>query len=101
MVTHVITSGRMLVETLTVIQTLDIIAHVLAPLFVGSNYYCKSAGAYPSHLDSNYFSNPLWDGSGCPNGTCCDNTTQPWFYNKLDRTTTSDIEARPKLLNRL
>jgi len=63
-------------------------------MLVLTNYYCESAGADPRNSDNFYFSDPLWDGSGCPTGTCCDNTTQPWFYRELDGTTTSDIEAR-------
>ena len=35
----------------------------------------------------------LWDGAGCVDH-CCDNTTQPWFYCKLNQITQSDIEAR-------
>jgi len=60
--------------------------------FVGLNDYCESAGAYPTEKDFYYFSDPLWDGSGCPTGNCCDNTTQPWFYRELDGTNTSDID---------
>ena len=35
----------------------------------------------------------LWDGAGCIDH-CCDNTTQPWFYQQLNQTTQDDIEAR-------
>jgi len=62
--------------------------------FVGTNYYCESAGADVHDYSNYYFSDVLWDGSGCPSGTCCDDTTQPWFYRELIGTTTSDIKAR-------
>ena len=63
--------------------------------FVGINYYCESgSSAYPSGT-TYYFNDILWDGADCNNeGTCCDNTTQPWFYHQLDRTIQDDIEAR-------
>ncbi|XP_065907266.1 uncharacterized protein [Dysidea avara] len=64
------------------------------PSFVGTNFYCESAGANPRNSDNYYFNDILWDGSGCPTGTCCNDTTQPWFYRELNGTTTSDIEAR-------
>ena len=42
-----------------------------------------------------YFNDTLWDGAGCTGGSsCCDNSTQPWFYRQLDHTTQDDIEAR-------
>ena len=41
-----------------------------------------------------YFNDILWDGAGCLGGTCCDDTTQPWFYHQLNQTIQDDIEAR-------
>ena len=42
-----------------------------------------------------YFNNVLWDGAGCTGGSsCCDDTTQPWFHQQLNKTTQDDIEAR-------
>ena len=43
--------------------------------FVGNNYYCESGSVgYPS-ADTYYFNDALWDGAGCTEGTCCDDTT--------------------------
>ena len=63
------------------------------PSFVGNNYYCESAAP---RLNSRryHFNDPLWDGAGCSEGNCCDDTTQPWFYRQLNQTTQDDIEAR-------
>ena len=63
--------------------------------FVGSNYYCESGSVnHPSSGNNYYFNDTLWDGAGCTGGTCCDDTTQPWFYRQLNQTTQDDIEAR-------
>ena len=64
------------------------------PSYVGTDYYCES-GTYNSLKSSAYyFDDPLWDGSGCIASSCCNNPTQPWFYQELSGTTASDIEAR-------
>ena len=42
----------------------------------------------------------LWDGAGCQVSTCCDDTTQPWFYRQLNQTTQDHIEARICLTGR-
>ena len=62
--------------------------------FVGNNYYCESANVYnhPSYT-TYYFNDTLWDGEGCVDN-CCDDNTQPWFYSQLTQTTQEDIEAR-------
>ena len=66
-----------------------------SPPFVGTNYYCESGVNDNIRNDSAYyFNDPLWDGSGCITSNCCDNLTQPWFYQELSGTTTDDIEAR-------
>ena len=62
--------------------------------FVGSNYYCESATLYGPTYTAYYFNDTLWDGAGCTGGTCCDDTTQPWFYHQLNQITQDDIEAR-------
>ena len=62
------------------------------PSFVGRNYYCESASWY-SPGKAYYFNDTLWDGAGCVDN-CCDDTTQPWFYRQLNKTTQDDIEAR-------
>ena len=60
---------------------------------VGNNYYCESASWYRGNSATYYFNDTLWDGEGCVDN-CCDDTTQPWFYRQLTRTTQDDIEAR-------
>jgi len=68
---------------------------VTSPPFVGTNYYCESGANDNIRNDSAYyFNDPLWDGSGCITSNCCDNPTQPWFYQRLSEVTTDDIEAR-------
>ena len=65
--------------------------------FVCNNYYCESAPRYfidrDSQFSTYYFNDTLWDGAGCIDN-CCDDTTQPWFYCRLNQTTQDDIEAR-------
>ena len=63
-----------------------------SPSFIADNYYCESATLYTPDFNT-YFIDTLWDG-GCIGGTCCDDTTQPWFYRQLNQTTQDDIEAR-------
>ena len=42
-----------------------------------------------------YFLNDtLWDGAGCVDNCCDDDSTQPWFYHQLNHATQDDIEAR-------
>ena len=41
-----------------------------------------------------YFDDAFWDGAGCVGGSCCDDTTQPWFYRQPNEITQDDIEAR-------
>ena len=65
-----------------------------APNFVADNYYCESVPLYGADFDAYFFNDTLWDGAGCTGGTCCNDTTQPWFYHQLNQTTQDDIEAR-------
>ena len=40
-----------------------------------------------------YFSDPLWDGSGCTSGNgCCAQIGMPWFYRKLPLPVAEDFE---------
>ena len=65
------------------------------PSFVGNNYYCESGSVDNPDTGTYYFNDTLWDGAGCTGGSsCCDNTTQPWFYCQLNQITEDDIEAR-------
>ena len=61
--------------------------------FVGNYYYCESGSVSYSRSNVYYFNDTLWDGAGCTD-SCCDDTTQPWFYRQLNQTTRDDIEAR-------
>ena len=64
------------------------------PSFVSNNYYCESGSVGYPDTSKYYFNDILWDGAGCTgNSSCCDNTTQPWFYHQLNYTTQDDIEA--------
>jgi len=66
------------------------------PSFVNSSYYCESGATQDPSSNSYFFTDPLWDGSGCSiTNKCCSNNLQPWFYHNLgNSTTTDDIEAR-------
>ena len=65
------------------------------PSFVGNNYYCESGSVDYPDTSTYYFNDPLWDGAGCTGGSsCCNDTTQPWFYHQLNQITQDDIEAR-------
>ena len=63
------------------------------PSVVANNYYCESATVYTAAFNTYFFNDTLWDGAGCIGGTCCDDTTQPWFYRQLNQITQDDIEA--------
>ena len=65
-----------------------------SPSFVANNYYCETAVLSSLDYNGYFFNDTLWDGAGCIGGTCCDDTTQSWFYRQLNQTTQDDIEAR-------
>ena len=67
------------------------------PSYINGHYYCESGASHPPSSGSKYFfSDPLWDGSGCSykNKCCSRNENQPYFFRKLSSSTTDDIEAR-------
>ena len=65
------------------------------PAFVGNDYYCESGDVGTYDVAPYYLSDPLWDGSGCGNGNgCCARIGMPWFYRKLQITTTENFEVR-------
>ena len=65
------------------------------PSFVNNSYYCESGSVNHPNGPVYYFADILWDGVGCTGGSsCCNDTTQPWFYRQLDHTIQDDIEAR-------
>ena len=61
---------------------------------VGTNYYCESGSIFRPNTGTYLFNDPLWDGAGCTGGTCCNDTTQPWFHHHLNQATQDDIEGR-------
>ena len=70
-------------------------SEVNPPSFLGSNYYCESGTGNSFYHETYYFSDPLWDGSGCSSGnTCCSNNNLPWFQYQLSEMTQDDIEVR-------
>jgi len=65
------------------------------PYYIKNNYYCESGATKNPYPSTYYFTDPLWDGSGCSNkNQCCSKNPQPWFYHNLGYSTTDDIEAR-------
>lgn len=57
------------------------------PSFVGENYYCSS-GATTSASKNHYYTDPLWQGTGCTNfkDNCCADIGLPWFYREFPPT---------------
>ena len=61
------------------------------PPFIGNNYFCDAA--YGTAEDP--YTNPLWDGYGCPaTSTCCKLNNPPWFCTTLPQPTSDDLEVR-------
>ena len=70
---------------------------LVAPSFVGSDYYCETGDNDKTCCDATLYSNdPLWDGQQCPGeeAPCCTHPNMPWFNKTLSETTTEDIELR-------
>ena len=57
------------------------------PLFVGSDYYCESAGSS---------ADVLWDGQQCGGNeiTCCNPPDLPWFCKTFPNPISEDLEVR-------
>ena len=65
------------------------------PPYVGNDYFCDSGYQHNTLPPFLYFTNdPLWDGSGCVRGSCCQFNSPPWFCKDLPEYTTEDIELR-------
>lgn len=65
------------------------------PAFIGQNYFCETGDHDPVHNQTRFYDkDPLWDGKGCVESTCCAFHSPPWFSVKLPRSTTDDIEVR-------
>ena len=61
--------------------------------FVGDNYYCESGNPTDTWQHQLYSNDPLWDGQQCE-GTCCNGTNSPpWFNVQLPAPTTDMIEV--------
>ena len=67
----------------------------VVPPYINNDYFCDSGHRYNANPQYVYFTNdPLWDGSGCVQGTCCQFNSPPWFCKDLPEYTTEDIELR-------
>ena len=65
------------------------------PPYIEDSYFCDSGYGYSNAVPYIYFTNdPLWDGSGCVRGSCCQFNSPPWFCKDLPEYTTEDIELR-------
>ena len=66
------------------------------PSFVGGDYFCDTGSANKYTASQFYGGNPLWDGAGCgPENACCSKQKKsPWFFKKLQSSTSEDIEMR-------
>ena len=64
------------------------------PNFVANNSFCESARDGPRFDKGFFIDDPLWDGMGCANSTCCDINTLPWFIAELETATSDDIDLR-------
>ena len=71
---------------------------IIAPPFVGSDYYCETGNNVNVWTNTNilYSNDTLWDGQQCPGveAPCCTQPNMPWFNKTLSETTTEDIELR-------
>ena len=66
------------------------------PDFVGSDYYCESAGLSEENCNFLYHTDPLWDGLMCEEKelACCTSNSRLPFFRKDVETTMMDIEVR-------
>ena len=66
------------------------------PSFVGDDYFCDTGSANKYADGQFYGGNPLWDGAGCgsENACCSKQNKSPWFFKKLQSSTSEDIEMR-------
>ena len=66
-----------------------------APVFVGNNYYCESGNIGTFSGGTLYSEDALWDGEQClPDNSCCDKTSQPWFFHQLSISVKEHLEVR-------
>ena len=64
--------------------------------FVGTSSFCDTGNPDDDDWLNVFFSeHPLWDGNAnCPESTCCDLHSGPWFHTTLTAPTFSDLEIR-------
>ena len=68
---------------------------VIAPPFIGTDYYCESGTTTSCCAFMIYLNDPLWDGQQCgAESLCCTHPNMPWFIKTLNETTTENIELR-------
>ena len=64
------------------------------PSFVKDHYHCES-GSTDAAWTSIFYSDPLWDGRGCPAGDdCCSTLGAPWFYRHFTEPEKGAVEVR-------
>ena len=66
------------------------------PPYVQNDYFCDSGRHYATTPTPRiyYDNDPLWDGAGCVQGSCCQFNSPPWFCKDLPHPTSEDIELR-------
>ena len=65
--------------------------------YVGNHYYCESGVPAGNGYQIILYPNDiLWDGKQCDGyeGPCCNSSSLPWFYRRLNEQTRDDIEMR-------
>ena len=67
---------------------------VIAPPFIGTDYYCESGATSCCSGITIHLNDPLWDGQQCGESLCCTHPSMPWFIKTLNETTTENIELR-------
>ena len=67
-------------------------SRVTIPPFIGDNYFCEVG--VPSWTGNQFYSEPLWDGTGCTaiGNNCCTFSNPPYFIKQLPTNTSDDIE---------
>ena len=68
---------------------------IIAPPFIGTDYYCESGTTTSCCASITYLNDPLWDGQQCgAESLCCTHPNMPWFIKTLNETTTENLELR-------
>ena len=72
----------------------DTDSRVTVPFFVGDSYFCEVGVA--SWTGYSFYSEPLWDGTGCTavGNNCCTFNSPPYFIKRLPASSSDDIELR-------